>query len=1074
MTTNHLGTTCCGDGCCRPAGFDRRRFLALSTLATAGGMLGLRAQAAAALGVPEDAVGIVPADKGISADQLRELARRGSPTSYAGAALEKIGMPVGGANAGRLYLGGDGKLWLWDVNNPAAVVASGWVGDSYSKPLTQTSPFRQGFAVRTTTGGAARTRSLDAEGFRDVTFTGPYPLGKVRYADDDSPVEVTLEAFSPFIPTNLDDSSLPATLCVYTVRNTSRSTVDATLAGWSENPICIEGRLEQPTLLRSRTLPGGHGLEFSAVAGSVDPDPEPDILFEDFERATYEGWTVEGTAFGPGPVTPESTPDYFRRFGDLHIHGTRFVTSHAFWDAGGNPDGLTGKLTSSEFTIDRGYVCASVGGGHWSGQTCLNVVVDGQVVASVAGKDAEPLSNRVLDVRSWRGKKARIELVDSNTGGWGHLNCDHIVFTDRPPLRAIESFPDHGTFALTALDHEAVVVPALASATSLDAIFDADAGPTEVDASYGALTGAVRVPLRLKPGQSITVRFAVGWHFPLPREGQFAALEGAAELRHHYSTRFGSAAEVVQHLEQNHRRLEDTTRSWVRTWYDDSTLPHWFLERTLAPASTVATTTCYRFSDGRFYAMEGEYCCDGTCQHVWNYAQSIARLFPELERDARERVDLGIGFHADTGAMDYRGEYARDVVAVDGQAGTVLRIYREHQMSPDSAFLERTWPRIKRAIEHLIGRDGSPANGVLEAEQYNTLDASWYGEIPWITGLYIACLHAGAAMATEMGDTAFASRCTTIATAGSSYLASELWSDEYGYFFHKLDPSHPASTNSNRGCFADQLYGQTYARQLGLPSVVPTDKARSALGAIYRNNFVSDHEAFRAGVDITGGRWYAEQGEAGLLMCTWPFGGDAQAPGGGDPGIVAYLNEVWTGQEYQVAAGLFAEGLTDEALVLTRAVFDRYDAHKRNPYNEIECSDHYARAMMSHAVYLAALGYEYHGPLGRLGFAPKVSPEKFQAAFTVAQGWGSYRQTRTGREQTGRIELRYGQVRLTTLVFETTGPVQKAKVKVGRRSHQVAKVSQHDGRVELTLRSPVLVRAGEHLEVTLTTSATGG
>jgi uncharacterized protein (DUF608 family) len=575
------------------------------------------------------------------------------------------------------------------------------------------------------------------------------------------------------------------------------------------------------------------------------------------------------------------------------------------------------------------------------------------------------------------------------------------------------------------------------------------------------------VPLVLRPGESATVDFVVGWFFPVPREGQFTALDGAADLRHHYATRFGSAAEVVDHVRRHHRRLEAATRRWVETWYDDSTLPHWFLERTFAPASTVATTTCYRFSNGRFYAMEGEYCCDGTCQHVWNYAQSIARIFPELERDVRERVDLGLAFHPDTGAMDYRGEYARNVVAVDGQAGTVLRIFREHQMSPDSSFLRRTWPRIKLAIEHLIGRDGTPANGVLEAEQYNTLDASWYGEIPWITGLYIACLHAGAAMATEMGDTAFATRCTQLAEAGSAYLVSELWSDEYGYFFHKLDPSHPTSTNSNRGCFADQLYGQTYAHQLGLPAVVPASKARSALAAVFRNNFVSDHEAFRAGVKIPGGRWYAEQGEAGLLMCTWPFGGDAEAPGGGDPGFVAYLNEVWTGQEYQVAAGLFAEGLTDEALVLTRAVFDRYDARKRNPYNEIECSDHYARAMMSHAVYLAALGYDYHGPLGRLGFAPKLTPERFQAAFTVAEGWGSYKQTRAGQKQVSLIDLRYGRLRLITLTFETAAPARAARVRLGGRT--VPAELRTDGtKVTISLQDPVVLTAGDHLEVTLT------
>ncbi|HWF48527.1 MAG TPA: hypothetical protein VG168_16075, partial [Bryobacteraceae bacterium] len=138
-------------------------------------------------------------------------------------------------------------------------------------------------------------------------------------------------------------------------------------------------------------------------------------------------------------------------------------------------------------------------------------------------------------------------------------------------------------------------------------------------------------------------------------------------------------------------RLQTETRLWRDTWYGGS-LPNWFLERTLANVSILATTTCYRFGTGRFYGWEGVGCCAGTCTHVWSYAQAAARLFPELERTTREMVDYGISFQTQTGQIDYRGEASRKE-ATDGQAGTILRTFREHQMCADDRFLKRVWPR---------------------------------------------------------------------------------------------------------------------------------------------------------------------------------------------------------------------------------------------------------------------------------------------------------------------------------------------------------------------------------------------
>src|SRR5439155_26390972 len=131
----------------------------------------------------------------------------------------------------------------------------------------------------------------------------------------------------------------------------------------------------------------------------------------------------------------------------------------------------------------------------------------------------------------------------------------------------------------------------------------------------------------------------------------------------------------------------------------------WFLDRTFLNTSILATSTCFRLGNGRFYAWEGVGCCEGTCGHVWQYAHAAARLFPELERTTREKVDFGLALQAD-GAIHFRGEF-NDIPAIDAQAGTILRALREHQVSADDAFLKHTWPRIRQATEWPIAKDGN-------------------------------------------------------------------------------------------------------------------------------------------------------------------------------------------------------------------------------------------------------------------------------------------------------------------------------------------------------------------------------
>jgi hypothetical protein len=259
------------------------------------------------------------------------------------------------------------------------------------------------------------------------------------------------------------------------------------------------------------------------------------------------------------------------------------------------------------------------------------------------------------------------------------------------------------------------------------------------------------------------------------------------------------------------------------------------------------------------------------------------------------------------------------------------------------------------------------------------------------------------------------------------------------------------------------MYGQTYAGQLGLPRVFATGKAKVALSNIYRSSFRLDSANYSQISGIPGGRVYSVAGEPGVVMCSWKNGGANEA---GSLGALIYFNEVWTGQEHQFAAHLMAEGMVAESLAVTRAVHDRYHGSKRNPYNEIECGDHYARGMMSHAVFLAACGYEHHGPKAHLGFAPQLTPENFRAAFTTAGGWGLYRQTRTFHLQTAVVAVRFGQVELATFSQRTAVPARSVAVTLGGRRVR-ASLEVEGERAVVKFAAPVVVKAGQELEVRL-------
>jgi sucrose-6-phosphate hydrolase SacC (GH32 family) len=164
------------------------------------------------------------------------------------------------------------------------------------------------------------------------------------------------------------------------------------------------------------------------------------ITLMDFEGGTYGKWVVTGTAFGEAPASGALS-------GQMEVSGFAGKgLANSFY--GG--DSSTGTLTSPAFTIDRDYIVFLIGGGGYAGETCMNLIIDGEIVRTATGTNVVPGGSEHLDQTNWnvkafKGKKARIQIVDKRTAGWGHINVDNIVLTNQSKLE----FDYHIDFTIT-------------------------------------------------------------------------------------------------------------------------------------------------------------------------------------------------------------------------------------------------------------------------------------------------------------------------------------------------------------------------------------------------------------------------------------------------------------------------------------------------------------------------------------------------------------------------------------------------------------------------------------------------
>ena len=512
----------------------------------------------------------------------------------------------------------------------------------------------------------------------------------------------------------------------------------------------------------------------------------------------------------------------------------------------------------------------------------------------------------------------------------------------------------------------------------------------------------------LAPHGKEKIRFVLSWNVPnvynywSPYKDEN---DKDITWKNYYATKFDSAIDSAKYALSRFEELSEKTETFANA-LQNSSLPPSVIDAVSSNLSVLRSPTVLRCEDGTLWGWEGcnEHAgsCYGSCQHVWNYAYALPFLFPSLERTLRENT-MRYGL-TESGATHFRiplplGREAKLFRAcLDGQMGEVIKCYREWKISGDGDWMRAHASDVFRMLEYAWSEENpdrwdADKDGVLEGRQHHTLDVELFGPSSWLQGFYLLALDCAAQIADFVGEEKKAKEYRAIYEKGRKWTNENLFNGEY--FYHRVDLADKAMLDCfgaaeywndealqikyqvGEGCIIDQMLSDFHAAVIGLPGVFDPAKKKTALMSLYRNNF---KESMRDVANMW--RNFAVDDEAGMLICTYPEGKEK-------PAIpISYCEECMTGFEYAAATLMIANGFFAEGERMIRAIRDRYDGEKRNPWNEIECGSNYARSMASFALMPIYSGFSFDMSKKHIGFAP-LSPEGGKFMFSIGTTWGS-------------------------------------------------------------------------------------
>lgn len=524
-------------------------------------------------------------------------------------------------------------------------------------------------------------------------------------------------------------------------------------------------------------------------------------------------------------------------------------------------------------------------------------------------------------------------------------------------------------------------------------------------------TGTLIAEVKVGANEKKKVRFVLSWNVPNCYNywNEYKNEDGTHKTwKNYYATVFENSLESAQYSLKNWNDLYNRTMKFKEALHG-TTLPEELIDAVSSNLSVLKSPTVLRLEDGSFYGWEGvqelEGSCEGTCQHVWNYAYAMCFLFPDLERSIR---DMEFKYStAEDGRMGFRvqlplGREMTDFRAcVDGQMGAVIKCYREWKISGNNEWLKSSWDNIKKVLEYAWSDRNEDAwdrdkDGVLEGRQHHTLDKELFGPSSWLQGIYLLALKCASEMAEFLGEKDKAQEYCDIFCEGCKWTKENLFNGKY--FIQKIDLKDKEiidrfdateeywnyETNQIKyqiadGSEIDQLLGQWHADILGVGDIFDGEQINTTLDSMMKNNFKPSMRYF-----FNSWRLFCVDDEAGTIICDFPE--DVEKPHIPIP----YFGETMTGFEYSFAGLLISRGKLEEGFKVVKAIRDRYDGEKRNPWNEFECGSNYARSMASYALIPILSGFEFDMPNNHIGFKP-YKMDDFSAVWSLEDAWGNFR-----------------------------------------------------------------------------------